>query len=863
MVRTVHRVGILALAVVLALPMPALATHMSAYKFLPTEHDDLGRSDEPNFLGGTCVLSGNPCTPLVERVIDTNLDGIAEVFVPGVDPDGAGPRQAVLAPGCWDDQGRQTSGLCGLWTIGAGDPNVSPNSGNVLPPHTVGTVGMSGGVPNRFGDRAVAVRFLDATSQIQINPPAGGSKYIDVNHKLKDNGVSAQLRGINPDLGGEALFPGGTSIWAWYGDWTDKNGNGVVDDLTTCGSNCTDPDTEFTWRGQCIQFNNQPMPVGGQYCIQEPGATLPVWVYPGDHHALCFGLVVGQTCGTVAAYPNSWIDFPGRQIMCFIDIVSDHNTIVVCPGQIREMDDFDQDIGGDPIFGPQNSVRRDGIMDDRSGEPSSTGRQHVYGGGWAAYMYDEGLLTTVMVIAGVTSQASEDPGDANFYHLNQLRFVDVDQYKTWNPTVNNMLLGTLKPTARTGWVLVRDSFEPVQESIDAIENNRLLYDGCDTSYFNTGCVAGSPLPVGVNLESGTVYVNTGHTTDPVHGLDGNPPQSREPNTAADIEPGATFRTAATPPGMTQGDADLIGFRNSYAGYTSWHGWLDVNAAHSTFYNMAWRVGGQCILCTTGGSLGEPNVGTGRPRDPDDNSRVLQPGTHIFGGVVGIWRDRTQFHHEEVFDVLGTLTALEPTIAVYDYPVGPDGWQGDVVNSTAAFRSLGYGQETCTVAGISALREWAQCHPTRDGNTGLPQSFGDDPEFGGEFKGPEPNLGSTAPWIIRITPGSLNPGAGDCWTVPVLVWRQMDTWEVGDLGAIESFQDKCGNAAVITMTMGNGGGLGSRDELILPAGNLGVKVYTSVSGTVVGIPTTEGGVTPPPVSDPVQDVDVYEPFGPAL
>lgn len=92
-----------------------------------------------------------------------------------------------------------------------------------------------------------------------------------------------------------------------------------------------------------------------------------------------------------------------------------------------------------------------------------------------------------------------------------------------------------------------------------------------------------------------------------------------------------------------------------------------------------------------------------------------------------------------------------------------------------------------------------------------------------------------------------------------MWRDILSWEVGDASAIQDYTDKCGADAVIEMAMGLGPGLASSDELVLPAGNLGLPVVTSISGTVAALPQSWNSIPAPGVREFVRDVDAYAPY----
>ncbi|MCA1812642.1 MAG: hypothetical protein LC624_01670 [Halobacteriales archaeon] len=824
----------------LALPVPAMATHMSQYRWTPTSHDDLGRSDEPNFVGTTSILG-----PAVgDKVVDANRDGAAEAYAVG----------APVAPGCTDNDGRQPSGLCGLYSIGAGNANSPANP--VVPPHTAGTQGMGGNAaPGRFtSTKDITVRLLDMRSDFQLNPPAGGSVYFDYSHAIGDTPAAGVLAAAGAS--NLALLPGGTAHWAWFGDWTDRNGNGVIDAIGDQAGN-VDASNEFVWAGNCVQFNGQPCPPGQQYALKlATPVSMPMWIFPGSHHAYCLQAAVGPECGLVGT-----ADIPARNAVCFANDVGAIATgpvigagptdvAVFCgDGDIRNLDDYDQDFGGDILLGTQDSVRVDQLVGDRSGDPAFTTRQWVYGTGWATYYYDQSLLVTTTTVAAVTTQVQQDTGIPQYFDLTKSSFTDVDRFNTWSPVANNLLQASAKPAVRGPYALARDSFVPLQLASDAIGNNRVFYDGCDTSYLVGAVPTVGGTCDGVPAIQGSLDDTTSNAGVPT-----------EPNTASDILPGATFASACAAGSVNA----FKGWCNSYASYASgWHAWVDVQDFPAIFTNLAWRVpGANCLLCVTGGASVLPTLPTGRT-NPADHRQSLEPGTHVFSGPAGVWLDRPQAHAEKVLDVPASVAGLGLAFRDVRYTTGPDGWVGDVVNNTGFLVSRGYGAETCPIGGASASHPYAQCHPYRDGNADRPpQSYSNVLENGGEFQfASDVSGGNTVSnqLAVAVSPGSANPGAGDCWNVPVFVWRAFDTWEMGDTNAIESFQGTCGSAARITMTLGRAGGT-TRDLLILPEGNLGLQVVSVVSATVTAQPPTMNGVTLPAVTEAVQDLDVYAPYG---
>jgi hypothetical protein len=250
-----------------------------------------------------------------------------------------------------------------------------------------------------------------------------------------------------------------------------------------------------------------------------------------------------------------------------------------------------------------------------------------------------------------------------------------------------------------------------------------------------------------------------------------------------------------------------------------------------------------VLCTTGGPQGLPSLGVGHPRPAGNHDRALQPGPYTFSGVVGAWKDRAQRHDQEFILDITTATPIQ----VPPYTVGPDAWNGDIVNNTGALRGRGYAPVSCNINGVVAVREFAQCDPYLSGNILDPQGYSDREDLGGEFCAAKPGVGgiSTNHWQLSFHP------SGGTWTVPVYVWRNFDTWVMGDTSAIE---DKTGSTQDIVLD-GAGGGVGSRDLLLLPEGNTGLGVVLTVAGNVV----VDADARCPALNEFVRDVDSYVPF----
>jgi len=255
----------------------------------------------------------------------------------------------------------------------------------------------------------------------------------------------------------------------------------------------------------------------------------------------------------------------------------------------------------------------------------------VHGIGWETQFYDASIIDTTTIITAVTKQSAPDKGLPTWFDLRRATSIDVDRFAAWSPIAEQLVQGAVKPALRSNWLVVRDGADAAVRTEDSLLNERLLLDGCDTSWLQQ-CPLG---PLGAFVPQGLL--------DPAHGLTGNPESLREPNTGTDIEPGAVFQAypPGTTPGLQPGEEATLGYLNSYAGYTTaYHAFLDVTAAHATLYTMTWKVGGSCVLCTTGPAQGEPDIlGQGALTPPGDTSQVLQPGTFLFNGPLMGWRPR--------------------------------------------------------------------------------------------------------------------------------------------------------------------------------------------------------------------------------
>jgi hypothetical protein len=834
-----NRLLVALVAAVLLAPVGA-ATHMRNYAQFFVEHDDQGRSDEPDFAS----------TGVLGRLVANCVADLTPAD-PGCIPDGAlgrVPGQAeAIAPGCTDDTGRRPSGMCGMWTIGIyhsalEDPSLA------TPPGVVGVQGMSGNAaPGRLSaSKGTIIRFMDIQTNLQeIFPGFSGSQYHDYNRKLEDSGARALLSSLDPNLGGRQVA-GSTGVWAWYGTWKDSNGNGVIDHLGDHLGN-TEPGNEFVWVGKCIQFNGSPAPPGQQYCKEEPASVFPVWMWPGNHHALCGGTLpppvpTEMRCHAVPA------DFPGHQPVCFVDVLSEGLLPVFCDGDLSTFDFTDEGFFGDPIFGTQHHVWPDGFMGDRTGDVNIGSRQWIYGGGWSTRFYDQGTVVRLIVMGGPTTQGF-NPEDRNKvpYDLARFHSFDVDFYTSLSPMVGDLLEGQLKPAARANWVTVRDNFVPVQNSTDGVRHNRAL--------------------------------DTSGTTQGVDDAFINPGFSREPNTRFDQYPAARFDVFAPSTELSVVEQRHRGWLNDYSAHRdAWRVFGDATMTRLYHTSLAWRnpQSGTCLpsMCATGGGTFSSNQYLS-PAANAEHQRTMEPGMWVVGGFAGVWRDTAQKVLDEVVDLEATLAAGAMRVTREQYVVPHDGWLGNIVNTTGTWKYRGYPGPSdpdapeCTIAGAKAKRYFAECNPYWSGTTfdaspyaGPFQDTGVDIENpqaggGGEFVGLFPARSISDQKAVRVYPAGPN---GDCnsigtWTVPVMTWSTFETWTIGDTTAIRDHTGTSGAAAVIVLPAGIGAGVGGPNALVLPHGNLGLTVCTELREVVkVNIP--ERGIS---VTETLRDVDVFVPW----
>ncbi|HEV8359386.1 MAG TPA: hypothetical protein VGR28_02915, partial [Candidatus Thermoplasmatota archaeon] len=286
------------LAAVVALPSVATASHMGLYVNDPLQHDLSGQVPEPDGLA-TSVLG-----PTLQNCV------VAVLSAPGESAACGQAFAGTVAAGCTGLENgapvRRLDGQCGLWTVGAPRPNglsvpiVTPALGPGKIPAPISEPGTGVAGPR--------LRFLDGRldGEFAQNPGgAGGTQVIDYNQLLA--GLAAGM-GPVPALTplapfASAVLPGDRDVWAWYGEWQDLNGNGVVD---ACYAACRGTTNEFVWLGSCPEYYGPRSveAIEAGVCAEDPNpnATPPgtacglsdveelcaqteitFWIWPGEH----------------------------------------------------------------------------------------------------------------------------------------------------------------------------------------------------------------------------------------------------------------------------------------------------------------------------------------------------------------------------------------------------------------------------------------------------------------------------------------------------------------------------------------------------------------------------------------------------
>jgi hypothetical protein len=805
------RFAALLLATLVLAPAGAATTSMGPYARDPVAHDDLGSVAEPD-RRTTSVLG----VALANRVVDHDLDGVAS-------PDGVFGLRGPLAPGCTDDTGRQPAGACGLHSSGAGSW-VGVNLG-LLRPGLAGTSGMTGSAaPGSFTPtKATQVRFLDARITTQL--PWGSGGYYDVNRRLAESGTSAALAGLDPALAGP-FATGSAGAWAWYGTWQDKNGNGVIDHLADLGEHDEDDPSwqvpageEFRWSGNCLDFDGgfRPASVAKGYCALDreaaQGATtrMVAWLYPGNHHATCGGALdpLHVTCPLVPA------DAPGRQGLHLLAAAGAPvcGTLVglACDPRQRDLDAADAAWGGDPLLGPQGSVAYDQEYRDWTGDHSLLLRHWSLGSGQPLYLYDQGLLATLLHVTAVGCR--EDPSRPQRVDPASCRFVDVDAYGGASPVLADLLDGTVRPAGRANWVALRGDALAAGAGADAWIRSS----------------AADPAPTLGPLDDAAV----------------DPGLAREPNDPGDAYPAAQRGTGPDP------ETQFHGWYNNYAAHRAApRAFGDLVPQRALVVHRPVGVLGGCVLCTAGMALESPYAGeapgTVALRAPGDHRPTLGPGQYIFTGVFGTWHDRPQSWTEAFLDAscsvvptsdLGTCGGGSGLVRAAQRTAPPDGWVGNVVNSTGAYAYRGYGPQECTTDQGPGAKPYAHCHPYHHGTLRNPQGYAPGAPAHGEWVG---RCDKVAGRAVEVRP------LDGTWSVPVFVWRHhLDGIDPLDLHGVQDFTGTTGPIRLEAMCATGAqeqGLVRVLDLLVLPLGNAGETLTTTI--------TVHTG------SEAVRDTDTY-------
>lgn len=443
------RPGGLALALCVLLAPVSSASHMTEYRYNPVEHDDQGRSDEPDG-ESTSVLGGFLRQCMAEVPSKAGFEGRCSI---PLDP--LPGQSRVLAPGCTGEaEGqmvRRLSGQCGLWTVGVSDLK---EGHTLIPPQTIPAPASEGGMlaaraPGAFTrTKDASIRFLDGHV---IWAPELQNNYhqIELNRKLADVSGGSIPSGF--------VIPGENIVHVWYGQWSDRNGNGVIDHVTPGSAGATQ--NEFAWLGSCLNLGYTERDLGSirsGLCIDDPNpnadppgscsdldspepcarTTLHAWLYPGNHHA------------------NGYLsDHPGSQIVLWVSRGLD------CDGP-PSCDEVEMERDGDPLLGYQSGLQPDITMLDTTGEPKDTVRRWYSGLGFPTMLYgDDGLLVTLMEVFGVNC----GPHALLRYDPSTCTFLDVDRQPALNPQIEGLLVGAsdspnggAKALLRSSWLLVRD-----------------------------------------------------------------------------------------------------------------------------------------------------------------------------------------------------------------------------------------------------------------------------------------------------------------------------------------------------------------------------------------------------------------------
>jgi hypothetical protein len=829
----------------------ALASHMSEYRYDAVQHDAQGTVPEPDGLS-TTVLGPS----LTNCVLELPRQGS---FGGRCGDDAAGPTGlgTTLAPGCTGDDGdgnpiRREDGRCGLWTIGVGSAPTGGalSTGGGVVPAPLSEPGM--GAAQAPGRHRGPVRFLDGRITWTVPQlPAGPSMSVDVARVLREVGV----------VDGTVL-PGEGLAWTWYGQWTDLNGNGVVDHFSP-GTAGAGQSNEFAWLGGCAisrDASRNPQAILDNLCIEDPnrnlvppgtacadpaststcaGTSMAAWLFPGNHHA-------------DANAAGHFVDMPGLQVVQWVVRLGNCSAPPTC-------DDFDRDYAGDPLLGTQAELTADIIFSDRTGDTGNAGqddtdRGWLGGVGYASNFYgDDGFLVTEAQVYGVNCRGGAAPWRYDLLAApgepGGCSFLDVDRQSSLNGEAEAALVGDpqhpdggLKGIVRGAWLLIRDGSDtgPLLRFLDSLNSSELyaarqgpLLGEADDSLLDRGWSREPNAPS---------VVVAGKTID-----------ERFPGVsyrACEALPVGDARNPTEDPDPASLEAQHRGWCNAGPGVPAYEayrvaprGFVDAHPVRDVLYlRPLTLLSPPCTACVATDlvSIGqdpEPGVAPPGQQPPEDHRRTLGPGQYYVAGKVGLWHDVSEDRDESLFpDGPGTT--------VVNYPA--DGWVGMAARATGQWEYRGYLPRICTTEKDDAfdmgLHAAAECNPYLDGNAQDPQDYAVETE--GEWDGEceDTHLGQ-----VFLTP--LDGGLD----TQIIVWRHHRTG-IGPVPSVPEFE-AYGPGPVEPLAIdllcvpGDAAGrFESADYLIWPEGNHADDVATWIDATVA-LPGGTG-------SDILRDLDIY-------
>ncbi len=218
---------------------------------------------------------------------------------------------------------------------------------------------------------------------------------------------------LNHYAGTDFLWPGATGFMAWYGNWNDLNGDGVISDAAPDANGnppSAEANDEFLWRG--AEDGNG-------------GLSMVGYIHPSDIEGT--GILAGRPFLT-----------------------------------------------GDPLeesFGAfaTPSAAPDFAYADRTA-PAEAGGQPFYvaGPGWSTQTTDESFLVTTTVLSVVDAQKAAG-SEVGFDLADSASYRDVDVYESLDPTVESLYLSsarTAKPAYDSGVAAVNSTASAIEAIVD-------------------------------------------------------------------------------------------------------------------------------------------------------------------------------------------------------------------------------------------------------------------------------------------------------------------------------------------------------------------------------------------------------------